>query len=134
MQSREAPHGCIGSRLPCEPHGKPSPALQVPSQFPGPLSVVFAAASCCPAAAGGCSRSHVTRDAVLHRYCTSVADAWTVQITAAVPGVCRVLGVEAVSLVDAFGIPDHLLAAPIAADWIKYNRVDNRGELTGSNW
>ena len=31
--------------------------------------------------------------------------------------------------VDAFGIPDHLVAAPIAADWEAYNAVDNRGEL-----
>lgn len=59
---------------------------------------------------------------------------WCVQIVAAVPELCREVGSEAVSLVDAFGIPDHLLAAPIAADWVKYNRVDNRGELTGSNW
>lgn len=34
-------------------------------------------------------------------------------------------------LVDAFGIPDHLVAAPIAGDWEKYNRVDNHGELLG---
>lgn len=33
--------------------------------------------------------------------------------------------------VDAFGIPDHLLATPIAGDWEAYNRVDNRGELLG---
>lgn len=57
-----------------------------------------------------------------------------VQILAAVPELCRELGKEAVSLVDAFGIPDHLLAAPIAADWVDFNRVDNRGELTGSKW
>ena len=31
--------------------------------------------------------------------------------------------------VEAFGIPDHLVAAPIAADWESYNATDNRGEL-----
>jgi acyl-CoA oxidase len=34
-------------------------------------------------------------------------------------------------LVDAFGIPDHLLAAPIAGDWERYNSLDNQGELVG---
>ena len=31
--------------------------------------------------------------------------------------------------IDAFGIPDHLVAAPLAGDWETYNAVDNRGEL-----
>ena len=35
------------------------------------------------------------------------------------------------AVVEAFGIPDHLVAAPIAGDWERYNRVDNKGELTG---
>ncbi|GAB4821263.1 hypothetical protein N2152v2_008309 [Parachlorella kessleri] len=34
-------------------------------------------------------------------------------------------------LIDSFGIPDHLVAAPIAADWAKYNEVDNQGEVVG---
>ncbi|KAG1666186.1 hypothetical protein FOA52_012033 [Chlamydomonas sp. UWO 241] len=34
-------------------------------------------------------------------------------------------------IVAAFGIPDHLIAAPIAGDWERYNRVDNKGELFG---
>ncbi|KAG2446914.1 hypothetical protein HYH02_008070 [Chlamydomonas schloesseri] len=36
-------------------------------------------------------------------------------------------------LVDSFGIPDHLVAAPIAGDWARYNQVDNKGELFGVN-
>eukprot|EP00005_Dracoamoeba_jomungandri_P005686 CAMPEP_0174251116 /NCGR_PEP_ID=MMETSP0439-20130205/1050_1 /TAXON_ID=0 /ORGANISM="Stereomyxa ramosa, Strain Chinc5" /LENGTH=604 /DNA_ID=CAMNT_0015331355 /DNA_START=154 /DNA_END=1964 /DNA_ORIENTATION=+ len=32
-------------------------------------------------------------------------------------------------LVTAFGIPSHLVATPIAADWEKYNEYDNQGEL-----
>ena len=32
-------------------------------------------------------------------------------------------------LVDAFGIPEHLVAAPIAQDWEGYNITDNQGEL-----
>ena len=39
------------------------------------------------------------------------------------------LGPQAHDLVDSFGIPDHLVAAPIAGGWERYNRVDNRGEL-----
>lgn len=32
-------------------------------------------------------------------------------------------------LIDAFGIPDHLVNAPIANDWVAYNTYDNKGEL-----
>ncbi len=35
------------------------------------------------------------------------------------------------ALVDALGVPPHLVAAPIAGDWERYNAVDNRGELVG---
>lgn len=41
------------------------------------------------------------------------------------------VGPRAQEVVDAFGIPDHLVAAPIAGDWERYNRVDNKGELIG---
>ncbi|GIL42328.1 hypothetical protein Vafri_343 [Volvox africanus] len=37
------------------------------------------------------------------------------------------------ALVDSFGIPDHLVAAPIAGDWARYNLVDNKGELFGAD-
>jgi len=33
------------------------------------------------------------------------------------------------SLVEAFGLPDEVLAAPIATDWVKYNEIDNQGEM-----
>lgn len=32
-------------------------------------------------------------------------------------------------VVAAFGIPDALIAAPIALDWERYNTYDNQGEL-----
>lgn len=32
-------------------------------------------------------------------------------------------------LVDSFGIPEHMLHAPIAKDWEEYNVGDNQGEL-----
>lgn len=51
------------------------------------------------------------------------------------PGVralCTSLGPSAQPLVDSFGIPDHLVAAPIASDWETYNKVDNQGELKGA--
>ena len=37
---------------------------------------------------------------------------------------------EAVSLVDSFAIPDHLLP-PAALDWVAYNSVDNKGDVIG---
>jgi len=52
-----------------------------------------------------------------------------------VPGAVRAAvddaGHGAQDVVDAFGVPDHLIAAPIAGDWERYNVVDNRGELFG---
>jgi len=43
---------------------------------------------------------------------------------------CHELAPEAVGLVEAFGITDAMLSAPIACDWISYNEYNNRGELT----
>jgi len=42
------------------------------------------------------------------------------------------LGPYAAAIVDGFAVPDHLLAAPIAGDWIRYNKGDNKGELLGA--
>jgi acyl-CoA oxidase len=39
------------------------------------------------------------------------------------------LAPQALNIVNAFGIPDHVLLAPIAADWVKYNDSDNKGEI-----
>lgn len=33
--------------------------------------------------------------------------------------------------IDAFGIPEHMIKAPIARDWIKYNEGDNQGKHAG---
>ena len=44
-------------------------------------------------------------------------------------GLCRDLGSRAVELVDGFGIPEHMIHAPIAKDWIRYNETDVQGEL-----
>uniref|UniRef100_A0A7S3QUT3 Acyl-coenzyme A oxidase n=1 Tax=Dunaliella tertiolecta TaxID=3047 RepID=A0A7S3QUT3_DUNTE len=41
------------------------------------------------------------------------------------------LGPYAQAAAEGFGIPDHLVAAPIAGDWETYNKVDNRGEMMG---
>ena len=46
-------------------------------------------------------------------------------------GLCAEIAPASQHLIDAFGIPPHLQAAPIAADWEEYNRVDNQGELIG---
>ena len=32
-------------------------------------------------------------------------------------------------LICYIGLPDEVLAAPIAQDWVKYNETDNQGEL-----
>ena len=39
------------------------------------------------------------------------------------------LGLYALDLVKIFGIPDEIIHAPIANNWIKYNEVDNQGEI-----
>ena len=42
---------------------------------------------------------------------------------------CRSLGPQALALTDAFAIPDTMLSAPIALDWVQYNVGNNLGEL-----
>ena len=44
---------------------------------------------------------------------------------------CRELSSVVLSLVASFGIPEWLNTAPISHDWIKYNAVDNKGEVLG---
>lgn len=39
------------------------------------------------------------------------------------------LSADAMTLVDSLGLEDHMLHAPIAKDWVKYNERDNLGEL-----
>jgi len=39
------------------------------------------------------------------------------------------LAADMTALIDSFGIPDHLVNAPIAGDWVAFNTTDNRGEL-----
>ena len=41
----------------------------------------------------------------------------------------RALAAAVPAVVAGFGIPPHLLTAPIAGDWEAYNAYDNRGEL-----
>jgi len=57
------------------------------------------------------------------------------EVGAAVPQRARQLCADLAphwrTLVDGFGIPEYLVAAPIAADWTEYNKVDNRGEVLG---
>ena len=42
---------------------------------------------------------------------------------------CRDIAPHALELCESFGIPDHMLPAPIANDWVGYNAFDNKGEL-----
>ena len=44
---------------------------------------------------------------------------------------CREVAPQALALCDVFGITDEMLNAPIARDWVKYNTVDNKGEVEG---
>eukprot|EP01099_Mayorella_cantabrigiensis_P002988 TRINITY_DN2349_c0_g1_i1.p1 TRINITY_DN2349_c0_g1~~TRINITY_DN2349_c0_g1_i1.p1 ORF type:complete len:147 (+),score=39.79 TRINITY_DN2349_c0_g1_i1:638-1078(+) len=39
------------------------------------------------------------------------------------------LASDMTALIDAFAIPEHLVNAPIAGDWVAFNTTDNRGEL-----
>ena len=49
---------------------------------------------------------------------------------------CRDIAPHALELCESFGIPDHMLPAPIANDWVGYNAFDNKGELLDEarNW
>lgn len=42
---------------------------------------------------------------------------------------CKELGPQSLAITDAFALTDDMISAPIALDWIKYNEVDNQGEL-----
>lgn len=53
-------------------------------------------------------------------------------VPAAVRACCAGLSGVSQALVDALGVPDHLVAAPIAGDWEAFNAVDNDGELVGA--
>lgn len=55
-------------------------------------------------------------------------------VPAATRALCAQLAPRWRLLVDAFGIPEHLVAAPIAGDWARYNEADNQGELLGQAW
>lgn len=64
----------------------------------------------------------------------AVSDAGlTLDMAKAVPAearqLCRDLAEDAVGLAEAFGLPDAMLSAPVACDWISYNQYDNQGEL-----
>jgi len=54
----------------------------------------------------------------------------------AAPGAVRALVAQlapsAPAIIAGFGIPPHLIAAPIAGDWEAYNAYDNLGELPGA--
>jgi acyl-CoA oxidase len=36
------------------------------------------------------------------------------------------------ALIESFDIPNEMLFAPIAKDWVEYNSVDNQGEISAS--
>ena len=42
---------------------------------------------------------------------------------------CREIHDISLDLIGSFGIPDGVMAAPIAGDWLSYQSVDNRGEI-----
>ncbi|ELU16781.1 hypothetical protein CAPTEDRAFT_177414 [Capitella teleta] len=52
------------------------------------------------------------------------------QVPGATKQLCRELSHNALALTDAFQLPDELLSAPIARDWVAYNAYDNQGEIT----
>eukprot|EP01094_Clydonella_sp_ATCC50884_P020370 TRINITY_DN4221_c1_g1_i1.p1 TRINITY_DN4221_c1_g1~~TRINITY_DN4221_c1_g1_i1.p1 ORF type:complete len:617 (-),score=245.63 TRINITY_DN4221_c1_g1_i1:620-2224(-) len=46
---------------------------------------------------------------------------------------CDKVSPHSLALVQSFGIPDHLVMAPIAFDWEKFNVGDNFGEVNGAS-
>jgi len=47
---------------------------------------------------------------------------------------CAELAPHALILADGFGLPDHVVSAPIALDWVEYNKYDNQGELGSKSY
>jgi len=47
---------------------------------------------------------------------------------------CTVLSPHVLHLVSAFGIPDRVLMAPIALNWVRYNDDDNNGEVINDEY
>ena len=50
-------------------------------------------------------------------------------VNAAAAQLCKDIAPDTLALVQSFGIPDQMLSAPIALDWVKYNSYDNQGEV-----
>lgn len=65
-----------------------------------------------------------------HRSVARVEGALTIAL-APCRALCAELAPSSQRVIDSFGIPSHLVAAPIAVDWEMYNKVDNQGELVG---
>lgn len=65
------------------------------------------------------------RSRVIPSLCAQVG----AQLAPTVRASIAILGPQAHGIIDAFGIPPHLVAAPIACDWEAYNKTDNKGEL-----
>ncbi|XP_013379975.1 acyl-coenzyme A oxidase, peroxisomal isoform X1 [Lingula anatina] len=51
------------------------------------------------------------------------------QVNEVAAELCRQIAPQSLALSDAFAVPDALLSAPIAMDWVKYNERDNQGEV-----
>lgn len=70
-------------------------------------------------------RSHL--DHLLISKLVTLKEAALIQKT--VRKLCADLAPRALELVDAFGLPEEMLSAPIARDWVQYNTYDNQGEV-----
>lgn len=68
------------------------------------------------------------------RQCSCCCSTTCVCRTGVVRDLCHELAPLSSRLIDAFGIPAHVLAAPLAGDWEAYNAADNRGEVLGATW
>ena len=63
---------------------------------------------------------------------SGLMSAWTgAGVRKMVSNLCKEVSSQALALCDAFGFSDEILRAPIAGDWIKFNSVDNKGEVIG---
>ena len=63
----------------------------------------------------------------LHSLCSLFG--FTFQVLNLNRRLCAELTPHALALVEAFGLSQDVLAAPIAGDWVGYNDGDNQGEL-----
>ena len=121
--------------------GREGPIIQIGSTFG---SMVGVAARCsvtqrvtliaCGAAGGIAATFNTPIGGVVfaHELMLPSSNSRTLMPVGITTAVATYIGRALLSLSPAFDIPQHMMYAPIAHDWVAYNTFDNRGELVES--